>query len=85
MGSAALTQPPRSGADAGVLGGATTEALNAATGVDQLLTAGVERVALGADFNANFRLGRARHELVATGATNLRLNVLRVQIGLHRL
>ena len=57
MGSAPLTQPPRSGADAGALSGATTEALNASTGVDQLLTAGVERVALGADFNTDFRLG----------------------------
>ena len=57
MGSARLTQRPRSGANAGALGGAATEALDTATGIDQLLTAGVERVALGANFNADFRLG----------------------------
>jgi hypothetical protein len=52
-----LTQQLRSGANAGALGGAAAEALNAATGVDELLTAGVERVALGADFNADFSFG----------------------------
>ena len=42
------------------------EAINTSTGVNQLLLAGIERVALGADFNANVLLGGAsRKEPVA--------------------
>ncbi len=39
------------------LGGAAAESLDAATGVDQLLLAGVERMAGGADLDVDLRLG----------------------------
>src|SRR5436305_1659791 len=69
---------------AGSLGGAALEAIDPPTRVDQLLTPGVERVAVGADLDVDLRLGRARRELVAAGAAHVGLDVLGVDLGLHR-
>src|SRR5207245_11665931 len=65
------------------LGGAALEPLDAATGVDQLLAAGVERVALGADLHVELGFGGARRELVAAGAANVGFYVLGVDSWLH--
>ena len=55
---------------------AALEALDAAAGVDELLPARVERVAVGADLDVDLGLGRARRELVAAGAADVGLDVL---------
>ena len=62
---------------------ALLEAIHTAAGVHQLLLAGKERVALGADFNAQLLLGRARHEGIAAHAGNGRLLILRMNAFLH--
>jgi len=49
-------------------GAARLELLNASRGVDELLFAGVERMAHCANFNADLFLGRARRERVAACA-----------------
>lgn len=46
------------------------ELVHAAAGVDELLLAGVERVALGADFNRDVLLGGTGLNHVAAGAAN---------------
>ena len=46
------------------------ETINTSTGVDQLLLAGVERVALGADLNTDLLLSGAGSKDVATSATD---------------
>ena len=46
------------------------ETINTSTGVDQLLLAGVERVALGADLNTDLLLGGTGCKHVATCATD---------------
>ena len=46
------------------------EFINAAAGVDQLLLAGVERVALGANFNGDVLLGGAGLDHIAAGAAD---------------
>src|ERR1039457_718419 len=62
-----------------------TELFDAPSGVHDLLLAGVERVALRADFHALILLahGRARYELVATAACDVDFSVIRVNIGFH--
>src|SRR3954453_22248648 len=65
------------------LGGAALEALDAPAGVDQLLPARVERMAVRADLDVNLGLRGARGELVAARKANVRLHVLRVDFGLH--
>ena len=65
------------------LGDSTLEALDPSAGVDQLLPAGVEGVAGGADLDMDFGLGRASHELVAARAADVSFDVLRMDIGLH--
>ena len=65
------------------LGGAALEALHAAARVHELLAAGVEGVALGADLDVQLRLGRARAELIAAGAANVRLDVLGMDSLFH--
>src|SRR3954452_6146071 len=65
------------------LSGAALEALHAATRVDQLLLARVERVAVGADLHVDLVLGRARRELVAARTADVGLDVLRMDVGLH--
>src|SRR4051794_26512724 len=64
---------------------AATEALDATTGVHQLLTAGVERVAVRADLDVDLRLGGARRELVTARAADVRLDVFRMDLGLHEI
>src|SRR3954449_4723519 len=66
------------------LGGAALEAIDPAARVDQLLPARVERVAVGADLDVDLGLGRARRELVAARAAHVGLDVLGVDLGLHR-
>ena len=59
------------------------ETINTSTGVNQLLLAGIERVALGADFNTDFLLGGTSGEGVATSATDGGLLVLRMDAFFH--
>jgi hypothetical protein len=61
------------------------EFLDATCGVHDLLCTGVERVALGADFNVQIRFahGRAGLELVAAAACHCDLFVFRVYGGFH--
>src|SRR5947208_4189480 len=62
---------------------AAAEALYATAGVDQLLAPGVERVAVGADLHVYLRLRRTGYELVPAGTAHVRLDVLRMDVGLH--
>ena len=59
------------------------ETINTSTGVDQLLLAGVERVALGADLNTDLLLSGAGCEHVATGATDRSLFVVGMDAFSH--
>ena len=62
---------------------ALLEAIDASAGVNQLLLAGVERVALGADFNAQLLLGGTGDESVAADAGHGNLLILRMDAFLH--
>jgi S-adenosylmethionine:tRNA ribosyltransferase-isomerase len=58
--------------------------LDAAGGVDQLLLAGVKRMAAGTQFNVDFFHGGTGRDNVATGADDLRLRKIgRMDIRLH--
>ena len=59
------------------------EAINPSTGVNQLLLAGIERVALGADLNTNVLLGRTGRKDIAAGTADSGLFVLGMDIFLH--
>ena len=59
------------------------ETINTSTGVNQLLLAGIERVALGADLNADVLLGGAGRKDVATGTANRSLFVIGMDTFLH--
>ncbi len=59
------------------------ETVNTSTGVNQLLLAGIERVALGADFNLDVLLGGTSSKLVATSATDGGLFVSGMDAFLH--
>ena len=59
------------------------EAADTATGVHHLLLAGEEGVTLGADFNTDILLGRARRDHVATGAGDGSLLVVGMDSFLH--
>ena len=59
------------------------EPINASTGVNQLLLAGIERVALGADLNADVLLGGTSRKDVATGTANRSLFVIGMDTFLH--
>ena len=59
------------------------ELINTAAGVDQLLLAGVEGVALGADFNGDVLLGGAGLDDVAAGASDGGLLVIGMDSFLH--
>ena len=52
------------------------EPINTSTGVNQLLLAGIERVALGADLNTNVLLGRTSGKDIAARAADGGLFVL---------
>ena len=69
----------------GLLGVAGLEAGHAATGVEDLLLAGVEGVAVGADLGVDgaARRGAASRERVAAGAGHLGGHVLGVDVLLH--
>ena len=75
--------PSSGGLGAGVV--LVAEFLDAARGVHDLLGAGVERMALGADFDVQFRFahGGAGVELVAAAARHCDLFVFRVDSGFH--
>ena len=62
---------------------ALLEAIHTAASVHQLLLAGKERVALGANFNAQLLLRRARHEGIAANTGHGRLLILRMNAFLH--
>ena len=59
------------------------ETVNTSTGVNQLLLAGIERVALGADFNLDVLLGGTSGKLVATSATDSGLFVSGMDAFFH--
>ena len=63
--------------------GDAAKTLDAATRIDQLLLARVERVTLRAELHVQVRLGAARGERVAAGAVHGRLFVLGVDVFLH--
>src|ERR1700674_645058 len=62
---------------------APLEPLDLAGGVDDVLGAGVERVAIRADLDADRLHGRPDRECGPADAMDLRLMVLRMNIGLH--
>ena len=59
------------------------EPINPSTGVNQLLLAGIERVALGADLNTNVLLGRTGGKDIAAGTADGGLFVLGMDTFLH--
>ena len=59
------------------------EALDATTGVDQLLFAGVERMALAANFDVDLRLGVTGVNHVAAGASDGAVHIVRMDALLH--
>jgi hypothetical protein len=59
------------------------EAINTSTGVNQLLLAGIERVALGADLDTDLLLGGAGGKDVTAVATDRGLFVLGMDTFLH--
>ena len=56
---------------------------NASAGIDQLLLAGVERMALAANFNADLRLGIAGMDHVAACAGNGAIHIVGMNTLLH--
>ena len=62
---------------------ALVEAINTSTSVNQLLLAGIERVALGADFHTNVLLGRTGSKDIAACAADGGLFVLGMDTFLH--
>jgi hypothetical protein len=61
----------------------SVEAFDSACGVHQLLFAGEEGMALGTDFQMDFRLRRAGFERFAAGALHDSLDVSRMNVCLH--
>ena len=61
------------------------EAVNASAGVNQLLLAGIERVALGANFDLDVLLGGAGLNDFAASTTDRRLFVFRMDTFLHHI
>ena len=59
------------------------ETVNTSTGIDQLLFAGIERVALGADFNTDVLLGGTGRKDVATSTADGSLFVVGMDAFLH--
>src|SRR6266511_2866040 len=64
---------------------APLEPLHPATGVDELLLTGVERMARRADLDVQLRLGGARVELVAARTAHVGKHVFGMDPGLHPL
>ena len=59
------------------------ETVDTSTGINQLLLAGIERVALGADFDSDLLLGGASGKYVATSAADCGLLVVRMDAFSH--
>ena len=59
------------------------EAIHTSAAVHQLLLAGKEGMALGANFNLQFRLGGTGFERLAAHATDDRLAILGMDLFLH--
>ena len=59
------------------------ESLDAARGVNQLLFAGEERMAVRADFNVNVFLGRTRRPRVPAGADDMTFDVFGMNSFFH--
>ena len=59
------------------------EAIHASTGIDQLLTAGVEGVALGANFDLQLALDGAGFERLTAHATDGRLAIFGMDLLFH--
>ena len=62
---------------------ALVEAINTSTSVNQLLLAGIERVALGADFHTNVLLGRTSGKDITACTADSGLFVLGMDTFLH--
>src|SRR3954452_17683491 len=62
---------------------AAAETLDAPTGVHELLTARVERMAVRADLDVDLALRRASGQLVPAGAAHVGLFVMGMYLGLH--
>src|SRR5579885_1994912 len=67
----------------GLLRVALLEAIDATGGVDELLLAGEERMALRADLDAELLLGRARRPGFTASAVDLNLLILRMDFCFH--
>ena len=76
-------RPPDDGLLVQQIAVALLELIHTAAGVHQLLLAGVERVALGADFNLQLLLGGAGGEGFTAYAANDCLTVLGMDAFLH--
>ena len=76
-------RPPDGGLLVQQIAVALLELIHTTAGVHQLLLAGVERVALGANFNLQLLLGRAGREGLAAHAAHDRLAVLGMDAFLH--
>ena len=66
------------------LGGALLEFVHATGGVHEFLLAGVKRMADVADADNDDRLGGARLDHVAAGATDFRVHIFRMNVRLHK-
>ena len=68
---------------ASLVGVAALKALNTSAGVNQLLLAGVEGMALAANFNVDLRLGIAGMDHVAACAGNGAIHIVGMNTLLH--
>ena len=68
---------------AGLVGVTALEALDTAAAVDQLLLAGVERMALAANFDTDLRLRGTGLDDVASGAGDGAIHIIRMDAFLH--
>src|SRR2546427_144154 len=79
-----LLRGPSLGSVQAALGHPALEALHTSARVNELLPAGVERMAVGADLHAKLIAGRASQEFVAARAVHARNRVVRVDALLHK-
>ena len=68
---------------ASLIGVAALKALNTSAGVNQLLLASVERMALGANFDVDLGLGGTSVDDITTSAGNGAVNVVRMDTLFH--
>src|ERR1035438_1233750 len=68
----------------GGLGGALLELVHAAGGVHEFLLAGIKRMADVANADDDDRLGGARLDHVAAGATDFGVHIFRMNVRLHK-